>query len=263
MLTEVGGAAVPARPAAFYSMRTGRRSLGERENTSRAGLRGNLVYVIYTSGSTGNPKGVEIEHGSLTNLTWVSADWFGVRKGDRVLQFASLSFDASALEIFATLSAGGTLVLRSEAMIDTVATFLARCREWKLTVLDLPTAYWHQLVAAARSERLNFPESLRLVVISGERALPERFADWQAITAGRIRLLNGYGPTEATVATTCWEPGAGQVDVLQRTVPIGRPMANTQTYVLDARQQPVPIGVVGKLLSVAWAWRVAIGIDRI
>ena len=67
------------------------------------------------------------------------------------------------------------------------------------------------------------------------------------MTAGRIRLLNGYGPTEATVAATCWEPGAGQVDVLQRTVPIGRPMANTQTYVLDAELQPVPVGVVGEL----------------
>ena len=117
----------------------------------------NLAYVIYTSGSTGKPKGVEIEHGSLTNHIWTCVDQFGVRRGERVLQFASLSFDTSVQEIFSALSGGGTLVLRSEEMIDTVSTFLARCREWNLTILDLPTAYWHEMVAVAFEERLTLP----------------------------------------------------------------------------------------------------------
>ena len=207
----------------------------------------NLAYVIYTSGSTGKPKGVEIEHGSLTNHIWSCVDGFGVRRGERVLQFASLSFDTSVQEIFSALSGGGTLVLRSEEMIDTVATFFARCREWNLTVVDLPTAYWHEMVAVASEQRLRLPESLRVLVIGGERALPERFAQWSEIVGGGIRLINGYGPTEVTVAATRWESDAGRAAPVPRTVPIGRPIANTQTYVLDAALQPVPVGIVGEL----------------
>ena len=132
----------------------------------------NLAYVIYTSGSTGKPKGVEIEHGSLTNHIWTCVDQFGVRRGERVLQFASLSFDTSVQEIFSALSGGGTLVLRSEEMIDTVSTFLARCREWNLTILDLPTSYWHEWS----------PSPSR----SGSR-FRSRYAWWSSGESGRSR----------------------------------------------------------------------------
>jgi amino acid adenylation domain-containing protein len=207
----------------------------------------NLAYVIYTSGSTGKPKGVEIEHGSFTNLIRCAADRFGVRPGERVLQFASLSFDPSAQQIFSALSGGATLVLRSEEMISTVATFLARCREWRLTILDLPTSYWHELVAVASAERLSLPASLRVVCIGGESALPERFAQWREMAGDRVQLLNEYGPTEATVAATFWEASVGLAESISRTMPIGRPIANVQTYVLDASLQPVPVGVPGEL----------------
>lgn len=207
----------------------------------------NLAYVIYTSGSTGRPKGVEVEHHSLANYTQFAGDYFGLRAGDRVLQFASLSFDTAAEEIFATLSRGATLVLRPEEMIATVAGFLEKCRQWNLTVLDLPTAYWHELAAAAFAERLDIPESVRLVVIGGERALPERLEQWRERAGDRVRLLNTYGPSEATIVATCWEPGQGKTESSLRTVPIGRPVANARTYVLDASLQPVPIGIVGEL----------------
>ncbi len=207
----------------------------------------NLAYVIYTSGSTGEPKGVEIEHGSLANYIQYTADLFALRPGDRVLQFASLSFDVAAEEIFATLARGAALVLRTEEMIASVAGFLAACRDWQITVLDLPTSYWHELAAGAIAEGLRLPESLRLVIIGGEKALPERLAQWQKIAgAGRVRLLNGYGPSEATIAATFWEAG-GQVPSNLARVPIGRPVANTRLYVLDERLEPVPIGVVGEL----------------
>jgi amino acid adenylation domain-containing protein len=206
----------------------------------------NLAYVIYTSGSTGKPKGVEVEHGSLVNHVSVVAARWDVRPGERVLQFASLNFDASAQEIFSTLSRGGTLVLRTHDMIETVATFLERCREWRITVLDLPTAYWHELVAAATSENLRLPESLRVLLMGGERALPERLAQWLGLTEGRVRLINAYGPTEASIAATMWVH-EGPLDPLPRIVPIGRPIANVRIYVLDGRLQPVPIGVAGEL----------------
>ena len=210
---------------------------------------GNLAYVIYTSGSTGKPKGVEIEHGSLTNHVWATVKQFGIRPGDRLLQFSALTFDASVQEIFATLGAGATLVLRSEEMIAAVATFLARCRDWSLTVLSLPTAYWHEVVATASEEGLSLPGPLRLVGVGGEAALPERFVQWQALAGRRVRLVNGYGPTEATITATRWEPDPAAQSPLPvpPILPIGRPIANTRVYVLDAGRQPVPVGVVGAL----------------
>ena len=168
----------------------------------------------------------------------------------------------SAQEIFATLSGGGTLVLRTEEMIETVATFLARCREWNVTVLDLPTSYWHELVAVASAEWPPLPESVRLVVIGGERALPERFAQWQALTAGRVRLINAYGPTEATMAATIWETDADSASRAPADGADRAPHCELRVYVLDGRLQPVPVGVVGEPVSAAWGWRADIGIAR-
>jgi thioesterase domain-containing protein/acyl carrier protein len=189
---------------------------------------------------------VEIEHRSLANYIQYAADLFVLRAGDRVLQFASLSFDVSAEEIFATLARGATLVLRTEEMIASVEGFLAACRDLRVTVLDLPTSYWHELAAVAFAEGLRRPKQLRLVILGGEKALPERLAQWREITgAGRVRLLNGYGPSEATIAATFWE--AGEESSNLSTVPIGRPVANTRAYVLDGSLEPVAIGIVGEL----------------
>ena len=116
-----------------------------------------LAYVLYTSGSSGHPKGVEIEHASAANHVRRAAESFELRKGDRLLQFASLSFDTSVQEIFGALTAGATLFLRPANIIDSVAGFLAACSEWNLTVLDLPTAYWHEVVASASAEELSLP----------------------------------------------------------------------------------------------------------
>jgi amino acid adenylation domain-containing protein len=206
-----------------------------------------LAYVIYTSGSAGRPKGVEIEHRSLANYARYIGELYALRPGDRCLQFASLSFDASAGEIFSTLSSGATLVLRTEEMIATAAAFFAKCREWKLTAVDLPTSYWHELIASASAESLALPESLRLVVFGGEKAFPDRLAQWQERAAEGVRFLNGYGPSEATVAATFWELSVGGLKSGSRTVPIGRPIANARTYVLDETLQPVAAGILGEL----------------
>jgi len=172
---------------------------------------------------------------------------FALHPGDRLLQFASISFDPSLEEIFASLSRGATLVLRPAAMADSVSTFLQQCHELALTVLDLPTGYWHELTTRlGPTERFVFPPSLRLVIIGGERALRERLRVWQHHVGPRVRLLNMYGPTEATVSATMCEL-SGTVEATSREVPIGRAIRNVQTYVLDQHLQPVPIGVPGEL----------------
>ena len=107
----------------------------------------NLAYVIYTSGSTGKPKGVMIEHQSLVNFTAAAKVIYGLNSSDRILQFSSISFDSAVDEIYNSLICGGTLVLRTNEMLNSASTFVQKCREWKLTVLQLPTAYWHQLTS--------------------------------------------------------------------------------------------------------------------
>ncbi len=220
----------------------------------------NLAYVIYTSGSTGHPKGVMIEHRSIANYVQAITEIVGLTAQDRVLQCASLSFDTAAEEIFPCLATGGTLVLRTAVMVDAVSGFLDRCREWKLTILDLPTAYWHEVVTRMGLEQIVFPPSVKTVIIGGERVLPQIVQRWAQLIGTRVRLINTYGPTETTVAVT-WSDltGLGVNDELVGDLPIGRPIPHTCVYVLDRHQQPVPVAVSGELyiggLGVARGYR--------
>jgi amino acid adenylation domain-containing protein/non-ribosomal peptide synthase protein (TIGR01720 family) len=206
-----------------------------------------LAYVIYTSGSTGQPKGVAIEHRSLANFTRAASDLFGITCGDRVLQFASLAFDASAEEIYPCLTSGGTLVLRNDTMLSSPSHFVQTCAQWGLSVLDLPTAYWHDLAAALGRQEIRLPADLRLVIIGGEAALAERLAEWQAHSPPSLTLLNTYGPTEATVAATAHRALAHAPEAGQEAALIGHTLPQMYAYVLDTHLHLVPLGVPGEL----------------
>ncbi|MFY9575010.1 MAG: amino acid adenylation domain-containing protein, partial [Blastocatellia bacterium] len=224
-----------------------RRLIAEQSDGNLLGCAhtGNAAYVIYTSGSTGRPKGVLIQHESLLAYTLGAAREYALRSDDRVLQFASIGFDASAEEIYPCLTSGACLVLRTEEMLISPSLFLQRCREWQVSILDLPTAYWHELVANASAEDWSQARTLRLVIIGGEQANPERVRDWNKQANGGVRLVNTYGPTEATIVSTIFELPALWESLGQ--VPIGRPVRNAQCYVLDEQLQTVPIGVIGEL----------------
>jgi amino acid adenylation domain-containing protein len=219
-------------------------SLQDPESATRGD---NLAYVIYTSGSTGKPKGVMIEHHSLVNYSEAAADEYAIGMGDRVLQFASISFDASAEEIYPCLTRGGTLVLRNESMLGSVSSFLEMCNKWEITVLDLPTAYWHKMTERLAVQELPLPESLRLVIIGGERAIPARLATWRRQIGERVRLVNTYGPTEATIVATKCDLASLPIERTTREVPIGRAVRNARTYILDSELKTVPQGVRGEL----------------
>ncbi len=210
----------------------------------------NLAYVIYTSGSSGTPKGVMIEHRSVVNLVRFAGVEYGLSADDRVLHFLSVSFDASVQEIFASLSRGATLVLRSDAMAASASAFLQQCRAWAVTVLVLPTAYWHELaLAIGMSDAQDLPPSIRCIIIGGESVRRGPLEMWRRRIGNRVRLVNQYGPTEATVAaTSCDLSGeTGSRLVLSGETPIGRPVWNTKVFLLDDRQQPVPVGVRGEI----------------
>ena len=206
----------------------------------------NVAMVIYTSGSSGNPKGVVLEHRSLVHYVTSAADVYEFTKNDRVLQFASLSFDISAEEIHLTLSRGATLVLRTDEMISSAEDFFGYCRDHEISVVDLPTAYWHELTDALADNELQLPESLRLAIIGGEKASADRVARWHKRVGGRIRLVNSYGPTEITIVATACDLGPGSGGDAGGA-PIGRPLPNYSVYVLDHRQRLSPTGVAGEL----------------
>ena len=207
----------------------------------------NLAYVIYTSGSTGRPKGVAIMHGNVTNHNTTQAKNFGLCSEDRALQFASISFDAAVEEIFPTWLSGATLIVRSAGPLATGKEFLQFIQEQQLTVLNLPTAYWHEWVHESSLSNASLPPCLRLVVVGGEKALAENFAKWRRLLDHEVAWINTYGPTEATVVTLLYQLDASAWADDQSDIPLGRPLANTQVYVLDSYLNPVPIGVPGEL----------------
>ncbi|MEN3540493.1 amino acid adenylation domain-containing protein [Microbispora sp. ZYX-F-249] len=198
---------------------------------------GDPAYVIYTSGSTGVPKGVVVEHGSLSaRVVWMVKE-YGLRPGDHVVQFASLGFDAHVEEIYPALVAGATLVLLPDGA---AALPEAMAADRDITVLDLPTAYWHHLVDLGGA--VAWPPALRLVILGGEQVDGAAAGRWRERFPG-IRLVNTYGPTEATViATTADLDGEAG-----RRPPIGRPIGDTTVWLLGEHGEPVPPGAAGEL----------------
>ena len=208
-----------------------------------------VAYMIYTSGSTGRPKGVMVPHRALANYAQHAAEEFAVSADDRMLQFASISFDTAAEEIYPTFVRGATLVLRTDEMLGSAADFLIATDRLRITIVDFPTAYWHVIVDGLADAGVPFPPSVRFVILGGERAKPEQLATWFGAVGNHPELLNTYGPTEATiVGTGCLVTPDDEPDALgSREVPIGKAIRGAAAYVLDPRGEPCPIGVPGEL----------------
>jgi len=205
----------------------------------------NLAYLIYTSGSTGKPRGVLLTHLGLVNHNAAAVKLFGITPADRMAQFASISFDIAIEEIFPTWIAGAALVIREEDASLAVGDFLRWVSERKVTALDLPTAYWHELVGELSESTLKLPESLRIVIVGGEKASSTKLAAWRKVAGSRVRWVNTYGPTETSVIVTAFEPDSSEE--IPAILPIGRPIANTKIHILDANLQPLPVGIPGDL----------------
>ncbi|QSQ17526.1 non-ribosomal peptide synthetase/type I polyketide synthase [Myxococcus landrumensis] len=219
-----------------------------RENLVNLASATTPAYVIYTSGSTGEPKGVVVGHGAFATHCQDVIPRYRHTEHDRILQFASFSFDASLEQLFPTFMAGATLVLRG----DTVWTPEEMARhlvEDRLSVVNFPTAYWRQLAQRWDESPPDLAgHCLRLIIVGGDAVLAGVLEQWHRGPLGSVRLLNAYGPTETVITATTHEvppPASGQK--FPERIPIGLPLSNRAFYVLDRHGGPVPIGVAGEL----------------
>ncbi|MEC0129357.1 amino acid adenylation domain-containing protein, partial [Paenibacillus pabuli] len=206
----------------------------ERSSVDDSPGPGELAYILYTSGSTGKPKGVEISHQALSNFLTSMSEKPGMSKEDRLLSVTSISFDISLLELFLPLTTGAGVIL-VDREIATDGIQLARMiEEKKPTIMQATPSTWQLLLAAG------WEGSKVLRILCGGESWSRELAS--QLQARSKELWNMYGPTE----TTIWS-AIHHVREQEGMIPIGRPIANTQMYVLDRRKEPVPVGVVGEL----------------
>ncbi|MQA27777.1 MAG: AMP-binding protein, partial [Micromonosporaceae bacterium] len=197
------------------------------------------AYILFTSGSTGEPKPVVTPRRAIATTVRSLRDLFGITPDDRVLQFASLNWDTCFEEILPTLTVGAALVFNDEAHSGSFPRFLRMIERERITVLNLPTAFWHELVHYQSDTRAGLPDCVRAVVIGGEAVNPARLADWCDLDAARIRLINTYGCTETTLITHAVDlhgPQAPHFDTPWRETeraPIGWSLPHVLEHVTD------------------------------
>ncbi len=214
------------------------------EAAARSAVPSDLAYVIYTSGSTGKPKGVMVEHASAVNIVRALMKMDVIGPGERALFFSSMSFDVSVGELFSALSSGAALFLRDE-MVLPPGDFVRRLEELRIERLSLPTAYWHELSATLAPLGRTLPSCVRSVTVAGEAMRAETLDYWRP-SAGRVRLINAYGPTEATVYCSFYEVPSDAAP--SGIVPIGRAgAAGADLHVIDADGRPVSDDSAGEL----------------
>ena len=265
---------LPAHDARLVCLDAEARHVETQEggNLGRVADARNLAYLVYTSGTTGRPKGILVEHRSLVNTSLAFASQHRLTPHDRLLQFASFSFDVAAEEFFGAWLAGACAVMRPAHAFSAIDGFVRFVEREGVTVANLPASFWAEWLATLDEQEEGggdndgsdgddgndgatrdtfLPATLRRIVVGNEKTLGATLARWRRLVGDGIEWCNAYGPTETTVTASYYEPSdPDAIDAAQaqtHAVPIGRPIANAEMYVLDARQQPVPVGVVGEI----------------
>ncbi|MDH0896152.1 MULTISPECIES: non-ribosomal peptide synthetase, partial [unclassified Pseudomonas] len=235
------------RDVQSLSIETGSGWLAEysADNLDNVAQPESLAYVIYTSGSTGRPKGVAISHQVLSVFCADACEYSRLSDADKVLQFATVSFDGFVEQLYPALCAGAQVVLRDNQLWDS-STLYANIRKHGITLADLPAAYWRLM--ALEQERGAPCESLRQVHVGGEALPLDGLKAWLESDLASVRLLNTYGPTEATVVATTYDCAPITLERFPTAgVPIGQVLPGRAAYVVDGGLAPSPVGGTGEL----------------
>jgi amino acid adenylation domain-containing protein len=205
-----------------------------QQNSKRKVAPENLAYIIYTSGSTGQPKGVQIPHRALTNFLWSMRQRPGLKAGDVVLAMTSVSFDIAALELYLPLVVGAKVVIVNREVAMNVRRLERAIIDHGVNTIQATPSAWQMMMAAG------WKGASHLTILCGGETLSRKLADRLLERVGK--LWNMYGPTE----TTIWS-AAGEVARADGPIAIGRPIGNTQIYILDEHLQLVPVGISGEM----------------
>ena len=198
-----------------------------------------LAYIIYTSGSTGKPKGVQIHHQAVVNFLCSMRDDLKISADDTLLAVTTLSFDIAVLELLLPLTVGAKVVIASSDVAADGALLAEALTDVNATFMQATPASWRLLLEAGWKGKDD------LKILCGGEALTNDLAE-RLLQCG-AELWNVYGPTETTIWSTIYQVTSSENQGVSNTVPIGRPIANTQIYILDSNLQPVPVGVIGDL----------------
>ncbi|MGS0627695.1 AMP-binding protein [Photorhabdus asymbiotica] len=205
-------------------------------------LPANVAYIMFTSGTTGTSKGVICGRESLNTFIQSAIRRYGIVSEDRILHFSQLHFDACIEEVFSTLTSGASLIIPPEYISGSFSKFLSFCDVYDISVLDLPTAYFNELVFSLNG-KLRLPPQLKTLIIGGENLLQQTKKTWFEHQPEGKRLINSYGPTEATVVAT-----TAEVQSDNTPISIGQPLDNVMTMIVGKNLRVVPKGIAGELL---------------
>jgi surfactin family lipopeptide synthetase A len=208
----------------------------------------NLVYLCYTSGSTGEPKGVMIFHRALVSRVKSMVQNYRFAVGQRVLQFVSFSFDAAGEGIYPTLTSGATLVLHRNPAALPPGQLLEQCEQLQVTTLHIPPSYWQQIIDEWVAAEKLVPAWIKLFITGGESIALDKLVQWLKRTRHDSRVINAYGPTEATITSAFYDVSVDADAIAQLArLPIGKPIVDTSIYMLDGAQRPVPMAAPGEI----------------
>ncbi|MEH2064608.1 MAG: amino acid adenylation domain-containing protein [Nostoc sp.] len=225
-----------------------RIALHATENPNYHTTNETLACVMYVSGSDGKPNGIAITHCNLVTHSLAISETWELTQSDRLLLLPSISCDCFIESLFPSWIAGAIAILQPQELQNSTAQFFPFITQQQITVVNLPTSFWYELVNEPSVSPQTLPVSLRLVMVGGEKVSRNAYLTWVEKVGKQVRWLNAYGSLETTLTTTVYNPEtATEASNTRSEIPIGRAIANTKIYILDQRSQPLPIGVTGEI----------------